>query len=102
VLKYVYLISDTKTTSYKIGTSSNPEKRLKSLQTGNDNSLKIIHKVQCKNKTQVEKALHNQFSFFKISGEWFELKQSDVDNFPQTCQTIDENLEKIKSFKLYL
>jgi predicted GIY-YIG superfamily endonuclease len=100
--KYVYLISDTNSYSYKIGVSNNPEKRIKSLQTGNDNKLKIIHKVQCQYYNDVETALHNSYQFFKINGEWFELTDDDVNNFPEFCKKIDENFKIIKSFKLYL
>ena len=44
--KYVYLISDINNYTYKIGISKNPERRIKALQTGNDNKLKIIHKIE--------------------------------------------------------
>jgi len=100
--KYVYLISDINTYTYKIGISKNPEKRIKSLQTGNEKLLKIIHKVPCENYNEVETALHNQYKFLKINGEWFELSKNDVEKFPESCKKIDENFKIIKSFKLYL
>lgn len=100
--KYVYLISDSNTYNYKIGISKNPEKRIKSLQTGNDNKLKIIHKVLCENYMKVEKALHNKYSFLKINGEWFELTEEDVKIFPEICSKIDENFKTINLFNLYL
>lgn len=100
--KYVYLISDLNNYTYKIGISKNPENRLKSLQTGNDRKLKIIHKVLCNNYLEVERALHNQYNFLKVSGEWFELSDEDVNNFSESCNKIDENFKIIKSFKLYL
>jgi predicted GIY-YIG superfamily endonuclease len=102
VKKYVYLISDANSYIYKIGISKNPEKRLKSLQTGNDKNLKIIHKVLCEHSNKVETALHNQYSFLKVNGEWFELTQDDVEKFPESCKKIDENFKIIKLFKLYL
>ena len=100
--KYVYLISDLNSYTYKIGISNNPEKRLKALQTGNDNSLKILFKVLCENYNQVETALHNKYNFLRINGEWFELNNEDVINFPDCCRKMDENFKIIKSFKLYL
>jgi predicted GIY-YIG superfamily endonuclease len=102
VKKYVYLISDSNTYNYKIGISNNPEKRIKELQTGNENKLKIIHKVLCENYKNVETALHNQYSFLEINGEWFELREEDVKNFPESCKKIDENFKIINLFKLYL
>jgi predicted GIY-YIG superfamily endonuclease len=102
VKKYVYLISDSNTYTYKIGISKNPETRVKTLQTGNDNKLKIIHKVECEYFNDVETALHNKYKIFKINGEWFELNDEDVVNFPECCKKMDENFKIIKSFKLYL
>ena len=62
--KYVYLISDINNYTYKIGISKNPETRVKTLQTGNDNKLKIIHKVECEYFNDVETALHNKYKIF--------------------------------------
>lgn len=101
-MKYVYLISDINNYTYKIGISNNPEKRLKSLQTGNDRILRILYKVICKNYNQVENALHNKYCFLKVNGEWFELTEEDVKNFPESCKKMDENFSLIKTFKLYL
>lgn len=98
--KYVYLISDSKSYTYKIGISNNPEKRIKSLQTGNDKTLKIVCKVLCENYSNVETALHNKYNFLRVSGEWFELNDKDVLNFEQDCKKIDENFKIIKSFKI--
>ena len=102
MIKYVYLISDINNYTYKIGISNNPEKRLRTLQTGNDRILKIIHKVFCENYNDVETALHNKYSFLKVNGEWFELSEQDVKNFPESCKKMDENFKLIKTFKLYL
>lgn len=100
--KYVYLISDSNSYTYKIGVSINPEKRIKALQTGNYKVLKIIHKIFCENYNDVETALHNKYNFLKVNGEWFELTEEEVKNFPESCKKIDENFKTIKSFKLYL
>ena len=100
--KYVYLISDLNNYTYKIGISKNPENRIKSLQTGNDNKLKIVHKILCENFNDVELALHNKYQFLRVNGEWFELADEDVANFPKYCMKMDENFKIIKSFKLYL
>ena len=99
--KYVYLISDSNTYNYKIGISNNPERRIKTLQTGNDNKLKIVHKILCEYYTHVEKALHHRYNLNKINGEWFELSNNDVIAFPEYCQKIDNNIKIVKNFKLY-
>lgn len=98
--KYVYLISDINNYTYKIGISNNPEKRIKALQTGNERVLKIVHKILCTYYNDVETALHNKFQFLKVNGEWFELSDNDIKNFPEHCRKMDENFRVIKSFKL--
>ena len=99
--KYIYLISDSNTYYYKIGISNNPEKRLKQLSTGNQSKLKIIHKILCENYSAVEKALHNKYNFNKINLEWFELTDNDVENFPTLCESINNNINTIKNFKMF-
>lgn len=55
----------------KIGRSKDPEKRLKQLQTGNSNQLKIIASFE--NLGWREKELHDLLKKWRIrnNGEWF-------------------------------
>lgn len=77
----VYIIEDNK--YCKIGVSECPDARLKELQTGNPNRLKIIKTIRfCKRKAfdyWIEKALHKEYAAYqqRIDGtptEWFSRK----------------------------
>lgn len=95
--KYVYLISDKNSYSYKIGISKNPKTRLKQLQTGSDRELVICKQVLCENADQVEASLHHIYSMNNIKGEWFELSDSDIETFENKCKAIDNDINKIKN-----
>ncbi|MGE4419997.1 MAG: GIY-YIG nuclease family protein [Sulfurimonas sp.] len=66
----VYFIKNIDTGRIKIGFSDTPTKRLKELQTGNDNKLVLIKTIAGdKNK---EASLHEMFSHLRSNGEWFD------------------------------
>lgn len=97
--KYVYLIKGEQD-NYKIGISLDPKKRLKQLQTGNSEKLKLVESILCDNFQQVEIGMHNGFSFFNKIGEWFILTEEDVKDFSVKCKQIDDNLNTIKKLKI--
>ena len=68
----IYFISDEKG-SIKIGVASDIEKRLSSLQTGNPNPLKVKRLIRIKgvNDYEAERALHDHFKEYQLTGEWF-------------------------------
>ena len=69
---HLYIIQSDKTGDFKIRKSKHPEKRLKQLQTGNQNKLKLILVVE--NSGHLEKRIHNlikEKSRQKSRGEWF-------------------------------
>lgn len=72
----VYIITDG--TNTKIGWSKNPQKRLKQLQTGNSNKLKIL-KIYDVPRVK-ERFLHKALFRFKIrhNGEWFKISSTDA------------------------
>lgn len=101
-MKYVYLIKSKETQLYKIGIATNPYKRIKNLQTGNAELLEIIHTYKTINYNNIEKALHNQFSYIRKNGEWFDF---DVDielNFLKYCKLFDDNITLIKNNSAYI
>lgn len=72
---FVYFISDG--VFIKIGKGANPRKRLLELQTGNARKLNLLYLIPCKNDTaafRVERMLHENFEKYRLSGEWFEIK----------------------------
>lgn len=71
--RYLYAIQADD--EVKVGYSSNPKGRLKSLQVGSTKSLKLVWQTyagddDAEAKKQ-EKKLHRMISHFRIRGEWF-------------------------------
>lgn len=60
---------------YKIGKTINEIKRISSLKTSNPD-IEYIIIIGC----DVEKELHNAFSHKRITGEWFNLTKTDLEN----------------------
>jgi len=65
----LYFIQSEKTGEIKIGRSKHPQKRLKNLQTGNPNILKIVASFE--GLGWREKELHETLKEWRGSGEWF-------------------------------
>jgi hypothetical protein len=63
----------------KIGRSHNPLARLKSLQTGRHDRLKIVKII----KNDVETQLHQRFAHLRESGEWFRCDKELADFLEQ-------------------
>lgn len=89
---YVYLIAELeceggdKTGYYKVGTASNPKKRIKDLQTGNVRFLQFWGKpVEVERRVTVEKAAHDALSNYAchLGGgkEWFKATESQKEDF---------------------
>lgn len=69
---YTYLVTDGQ--YYKIGSSLNPFRRVKELQTANP-SAKLLGYT----KKYEEKRLHDKYKKWRVKGEWFNLPQYEVD-----------------------
>jgi predicted GIY-YIG superfamily endonuclease len=91
---YIYLLKSEENGYYKIGKSVNPDKRVKTLQTGNPEKISLISKVEISNKFcyRVESALHSQYSYVKKNGEWFNLSLEDELLFESNAKRIENNL----------
>lgn len=93
----VYLIEDENNQVYKIGASrNNALKRMKQLQTGNANELKLIFEYCCNYPYRLETILHRKFSHKKVHNEWYSLSLDEVYNFEKTCQEVDNIIEVMK------
>ena len=68
---YLYFIQSSKTGMIKIGRSKHPKKRLKQLQTGNSNTLRLIASFE--GLGWREARLHEDLKQWRIrqNGEWF-------------------------------
>ncbi len=91
---YIYLFKSEENGYYKIGKSVNPDKRIKTLQTGNPEKISLINKVQISNKfsNRIESALHSQYSYANKIGEWFNLSLEDELLFESNVKRIENNL----------
>lgn len=67
----VYFIQSGSTGPVKIGFATDPGSRMRSLQTGHPEKLRVLAVVQ--EATQMdEKDLHSRFAHLRIQGEWFQ------------------------------
>ena len=72
---YIYIIQKARASQYKIGITVNPQRRLKTLQTGNEAELYLAFCVRADNASSLEKRLHRCLLPFKCKhhSEWFNL-----------------------------
>lgn len=94
----VYLLGDRdKMDTYKIGsTRGSVEKRMKSLQTGNSGEIYEICHFNTNHPFIMEGFLHRKYNAKKLINEWFLLDKEEVDNFIETCEKIDKQIESLK------
>ena len=96
---FVYLIGEKNNEGrYKIGSTraKNVNKRLKQLQTGNSSELYIKNYHETDNPFKLEKMLHNRFKSSNLIGEWFELNESDINEFNAICEDLEKIIESLK------
>jgi hypothetical protein len=89
----VYLISSNNQQGkrYKIGyTRNDVSKRIKQLKTGNSDELILEQLYTSKWGTKIEAILHRKYANSKISGEWFNLDQNQVEGFLIECKNLDD------------
>lgn len=77
----IYLIGDGN--NYKIGISKEPQKRIKQLQTGNGEKLRLIKEFKNPSKIYPENVMERRLHFllrqFRKTGEWFEFRDMDTE-----------------------
>ena len=86
----VYLITyDEIPRLYKIGTTTNLNKRLEILGCGCPFKIVLVHTIFIKDAVGLEHRLHKKFRNQRIKGEWFELTNNDIE-YIKTINTIDQ------------
>jgi predicted DNA-binding ArsR family transcriptional regulator len=84
---------------YKIGYTRRPvDDRLKELRTGNSADLIVEMVVESKWGTKIEAQLHKHYSHLKINGEWFNLKEEDLDKIKEFCYLSHDNLNNYANY----
>lgn len=100
----VYLLSviEGEEKKFKIGYTKNlVEKRIKQLKTGNCNEFQIEKVFESKWGSKIEAILHRKFSINRINGEWFNLSQSDVENFMNVCESLENYIESTLKYSTF-
>ena len=85
----VYVMQDADS-RIKIGKSVEPEKRLKSIQTGQGRKVSLIREYRYPNEDTaftVESSLHRRLSRFRLMGEWFS---------PEALPRLDSMMDSMK------
>lgn len=101
-MKSVYLLQSD-SGLYKIGVSKNPSKRVRQLQTGNGEKIRLIYSFETDIPFLVEQSLQNHFMMYKVNGEWFNLSLEDELEFLNLCQKSNENIKRLlESGNLFL
>jgi hypothetical protein len=87
---YVYLIEDEIQSLYKIGVTKNdPKIRVKKLQTGSPNKLKLIAQFETEYPFRLESMLHNRYDYCRVLNEWYDLPQNVIISFNEICQELN-------------
>lgn len=78
-ISYIYVIGSD-SPPYKVGISKDPQRRLKDLQTGFPQKLKIhMMKETESTKTRLlETVIHHHLKHHKTHGEWFDMSLKDI------------------------
>jgi len=79
VQDYIYFLHDRTTGTVKIGTSTQPEQRLKNLQATIPLDLAPLRIVPVTDGYMVEHALHVKFAPLRVRGEWFRAEADLLD-----------------------
>lgn len=80
---------------YKIGITTNLEKRLKTLQVGNPFTIKVITSHRFKRTYLVEQFLHGLLSRYRKNGEWFDLDTEQLVKVEILLHLLSENQDQI-------
>lgn len=78
--KFLYFIQVGDDGPIKIGIASDPASRVKTLQVGNHEHLRLLAYFEPINAKDAEDSLHNHFRHLKIKGEWFKPRKYLLDS----------------------
>ena len=71
--RYVYVAQESTSGRYKIGISKDPERRVKELNIGNPEELKLVHYFKSNgNKYESETITHKMYAAHRLRSEWFD------------------------------
>lgn len=76
VTSFVYCIKHHERKAVKIGTSSNPRRRFRQLQTGSSDPLTLFDSMP--GDRILEQVFHEYFADRRLTGEWFDNSDNAV------------------------
>jgi hypothetical protein len=96
----VYLIQNGEG-KCKIGyTSKTVVGRIKNgVQTGSSSKVVPLYEYESSYAMRIETVMHNMFSCYNTSGEWFDLPTDVILGFRELAAKIERNLKTVESFK---
>lgn len=102
----IYLISAKMNDEvmYKIGyTKRDVEQRISEFKTGNCSDFDILNiYTPLDHCVTIERSLHNHFNDKKINGEWFDLTQEDIEEFPTLCEKFYNRYHILSTTNTYI
>jgi hypothetical protein len=91
---YLYAIGTTGS-QQKVGYSTDPDRRMKKLQTGNPETLQVHYRFQIDptRAKAFEKHFHIQYNHRRILGEWFDMTVDEVIGLMQHHEIMMETIQ---------
>jgi len=77
---------------YKIGESTNVNRRIKELTAGRRYELDAVLIVDAKDKYSLEQIAHTMCEEYRVSGEWFALPEGAIGKIEKQLKEINETL----------
>jgi hypothetical protein len=82
IFMYLYVIADDYNDIVKLGYSEDPLRRCAELQTGNPNTLRVVHHAWAGDRCAVlESVLHREFAHHRVRGEWYRIPSDRAVNY---------------------
>lgn len=76
---------------YKIGKSTNFEKRLTQIKLQLPHAVEVIHVIHAADHSRAESHWHRRFAARRLNGEWFELSDAEVAEFKSVAKMALDN-----------
>lgn len=99
----VYFIQAHQSKRVKIGSTSDPQTRLSTLQIGSPEKLRLIGTIPCHDSTEArsrESELHRLFKRVGIHGEWFDFDDELIDYLIR-WGWVSESFKALQEFATY-
>lgn len=75
---YIYILKLKGFDIYKIGVSSNPERRINDIDSANPFGVKVLCLLYFKNAYELEECIHDSFKRKALRKEWFKFDEISI------------------------